>query len=99
HCTSQCRPIKVRRSLERRAIGLAFRHNRKIELGFGADAVEQVADQAEGVNLIVVLAGGKLRDTPPRLPRCPRPTADPTGGTLGGGGQFHTFVFSEGYAK
>ena len=53
-----------------------------------------MADQAEGVNLIVVLAGGKLRDTPPRLPVCPR-----TGGPFGGGASFTIFVARQEYAK
>jgi len=50
-----------------------LRHNRKIELGFGADAVEQVADQAEGVNLIVVLAGGETQ----RYPTSPASVSTP----------------------
>jgi len=46
-----------------------------------------------------VLAGGKLRDTPPRLPVCTRPTADPTGGPFGGGASFTIFVAPQEYAK
>src|SRR5258708_37768397 len=54
-------PIIARYFLERRTIGIGLRHVRRLRLLSGVDFVEQLSDQAEGINLIVVLAGGRTQ--------------------------------------
>jgi len=47
----------ARHFLERRTIGIGLRPVRRLRLLSGVDFVEQLADQAECVNLIVMPAG------------------------------------------
>jgi hypothetical protein len=53
--------------LERRTIGIGLRHVRRLRLLSGVDFVEQLSDQAEGINLIVVLAGGETQQLGPQV--------------------------------
>jgi hypothetical protein len=68
-------PIIARYFLERRTIGIGLRHVRRLRRLSGVDFVEQLADQAEGINLIVVLAGGETQQLGPqvRKPWCALP--------------------------
>src|ERR1700757_2933703 len=60
-------PIIARYFLERRTIGIGLRHVRRLRRLSGVDFVEQLGDQAEGINLIVVLARGGTQQLGPQV--------------------------------
>jgi len=67
HCASHRLPTVVWNFLERRAIGIGLRPGRRLRLLSGVDFVEQLADQAECVDLIIVRAGRETEQLRPQV--------------------------------
>jgi len=67
HCASHRLPTVVWNFLERRAIGIGLRPVRRLRLLSGVDFVEQLADQAECVDLIIVRAGRETEQLRPQV--------------------------------